>query len=62
MQRQAAMPSPQARTGGEKKMYKQSDLQGIMQKKMKTGEWQRDPKWSNLVNAAYRDGRVLRGQ
>src|SRR6185295_1983813 len=62
MQQAAQTPSPQARTGGEKKMYKQSYLQGMMEQKIRTGEYQRDPKWRNLIDTAYREGRVLRGQ
>jgi hypothetical protein len=55
-------PTPQARTTGDKKMWKESVLRAEMQKKMKSGEWQRDPHWRNLFDQAYRDGRVLRGQ
>ena len=62
MQQAAQTPSPQARTSGEKKMYKQSYIQSLMDQKIRTGEYQRDPKWRNLIDTAYREGRVIRGQ
>lgn len=62
MQAAAETPSPQARTTTEKKMWRESDVQSMIQKKIRLGEWQRDPKWRTLIDAAYREGRVLRGQ
>jgi hypothetical protein len=62
MQQAAQTPSPQARTSGDKKMYKQSYLQELIQNKTRTGEYQRDPKYRRLIDTAYREGRVLRGQ
>jgi hypothetical protein len=62
MQAATQTPSPQARTSGEKKMWKESQIRAEMAKKMKTGEYQRDHSWRNLIDTAYREGRVLRGQ
>lgn len=55
-------PAPQARTSGHKKMWKESELRTLMHTKMRTGEYQRDLLTRNLIDAAYRDGRVLRGE
>jgi len=62
MQQAAQTPTPQARPIGEKKMFKQSYLRDLMETKVRSGEYQRDPKWRNLIETAYREGRVLRGQ
>lgn len=62
MQKAVQNPSPQGKLAGEKKMYKQSYLKDLIDAKVKTGEYQRDPKWRRLVESAYEQGRVLRGQ
>lgn len=62
MQDAAQTPSPQARTSGEKKMWKESTIRAEMQKRMKSGEYQRDRTFRNLVEKAYAEGRVLKGQ
>lgn len=58
----AQSPTPQARQSGEKKMWKESDIRATMQKKIKNGDYQRDPRWRNLIDTAYREDRVIRGQ
>lgn len=62
MQQSVSSVTPQARTSGERKKYKESDLQALIQEKMKTGEYRRNPKWRNLMQTAYAEGRVIRGQ
>lgn len=62
MQQAVQTPAPQARASGEKKMWKESDIQATLQKKIRTGEYRRDPRWRTLIDTAYREGRVLRGQ
>jgi len=58
----AQSPTPQARQSGEKKMWKESEIRATMQKKIKSGDYQRDPRWRNLIDTAYREDRVIRGQ
>lgn len=62
MQQATQTPAPQARASGEKKMWKESDIQSTIQKKIRSGEYQRDPRFRTLIDTAYREGRVLRGQ
>ncbi len=53
----AQQPTPQAKTGGAK-MWKQSELRKIMQRR----DYANDPKWRVLVDKAYAENRVLRDQ
>lgn len=62
MQASVQSPTPQAKPTGEKKMWKESDIQKVMRDKIRTGEYQRDPRIRQRIDLAYREGRVLRGQ
>lgn len=61
MQQNAAMPTPQARATGGKKMYKESEIRAEMQRRMKMGG-SHYAQFRPLADAAYREGRVLKGQ
>lgn len=62
MQAAVQTPMPQARVTGDKKMWKESDVQKFLQQKIRSGEYTRDPALRQLVDTAYREGRVIRGQ
>jgi len=62
MQVNAETPRPQAQSSHGKKMWKESAIRAQMNKLIKSGEYTRNPQWRISFDAAYREGRVVRGE